>query len=127
MTLNFFTATKAHQAWKQRLRDCVIGACDHLDPSTIARDDRCDLGKWLHAIDADNLTLTADTRGLFTRLIEQHAEFHRAAATVARQAQADQRSEALQQLQGGDYARVSNQVIGTLGELYLRRHEFGMD
>ena len=28
---------------------------------------------------------------------------------------------------GGDYARVSNQVIGTLGELYLKRREFGMD
>jgi hypothetical protein len=41
---------------------------------------------------------------------------------------ANQRQEALQQLQGGgEYARISNQVIGTLGELYLKRREFGMD
>ena len=46
---------------------------------------------------------------------------------MARQAQSDRQKEALQQLQGGDYARISNQVIGTLGELYLKRGEFGME
>lgn len=127
MTLNFFTATRAHKAWKERLHACVNGSCTTLDPDAIAHDDRCDLGKWLHAIDASRPTLSPDTRKLFSRLIEQHADFHRAAAQVARLAQADQRREALQQLQGGDYARISNQVIGALGELYLRRGEFGME
>lgn len=127
MTLNFFTATKAHKAWKQRLHDCVSSACATLDPDAIALDNRCDLGKWLYSVQASRPALGADTRKLFTRLLEQHAEFHRAAAHVARQAQSDRQKEALQQLQGGDYARISNQVIGTLGELYLKRGEFGME
>lgn len=62
-----------------------------------------------------------------SRLLEEHAQFHLAAAQVARMALEGQRQEALTQLQGGDYARISNRVIATLGELYLKRREFGMD
>lgn len=127
MTLNFFTATKAHKAWKQRLYDCVSGSCTTLDPAAIALDNRCDLGKWLYSVQDSRPKLGADTHKLFTRLLQDHAAFHRAAADVARQAQSNQQKEALQQLQGGVYARISNQVIGTLGELYLKRGEFGME
>ncbi len=125
--LNFFSATNAHKAWKKRLYDCVCGACSTLDPDAIALDNRCDLGKWLHGIREKRPALSADTQHLFTRLFDEHAAFHRAAAGVARQALANQQKEALQQLQGGEYARISNRVIGTLGELYLKRREFGMD
>ncbi|CDW93492.1 MULTISPECIES: CZB domain-containing protein [unclassified Thiomonas] len=128
MELNFFSATNAHKAWKKRLHDCVSGACSTLDPDTIALDNRCDLGKWLYRIRESRPALSTDTQRLFTRLFEEHAAFHRVAADVARQALANQRQEALQQLQGGgEYARISNQVIGTLGDLYLKRREFGMD
>lgn len=128
MELNFFSATNAHKAWKKRLHDCVSGSCNTLDPALIALDNRCDLGKWLYAIRDQRPALSADTQRLFTRLLEEHAAFHRVAAGVVEQAMADQQKEALQQLQaGGEYARISNQVIGTLGELYLKRREFGMD
>lgn len=128
MELNFFTATNAHKAWKKRLHDCIGGACSTLDPDAIALDNRCDLGKWLHHIRESHPSLSTDTQRLFTQLLEEHAAFHRAAADVARLALAGQQKEALQQLQGGgDFARISNQVIGTLGELYIKRREFGMD
>lgn len=127
MSLNFFTATKAHQDWKKRLLTCVCGECNEtLDPSLIALDDRCALGQWLHAVASANPMLSAETRRIFTRLLEDHAAFHRAAAEVAQQALAEQKEDALRHLQGGDYARISNRVIGTLGELYLKRREFGM-
>ena len=128
MELNFFSATNAHKAWKKRLHDCVSGACATLDPDAIEVDNRCDLGKWLYGIRESRPALSTDTQRLFTRLFEEHAAFHRVAADVVRQALANQQKEALQQLQGGgDYARISNQVIGTLGELYLKRREFGME
>ncbi|MGE0073376.1 MAG: CZB domain-containing protein [Thiomonas sp.] len=127
MELNFFSATNAHKAWKKRLYDCVCGACSTLDPQLIALDNRCDLGKWLYAIRSRQPALSADTQKLFTRLLDEHATFHRAAAEVARLAQSGQRDDALRQIQGGEYTRISNQVIATLGELYLKRREFGMD
>ena len=128
MELNFFSATNAHKAWKKRLHDCVSGSCNTLDPAVIAQDNRCDLGKWLYGIRDSNPPLSTDTRRLFTRLLDEHAAFHQVAASVVQQAMAEQQKEALQQLQGGgDYTRISNQVIATLGELYLKRREFGMD
>lgn len=128
MNLNFFSATNAHKAWKKRLHDCISGSCNTLDPAVIALDNRCDLGKWLYGIRDSHPALSADTRRLFTRLLEEHAAFHQVAASVAQQAMDNHQKEAMQQMQaGGDYARVSNQVIGTLGELYLKRREFGMD
>lgn len=127
MELNFFSATNAHKAWKKRLHDCVSGSCSTLDPSVVALDNRCDLGKWLYSIRESRPALSTDTQKLFTRLFEEHAAFHRVAAGVVQQALDDHQKEALQQLQGsGDYTRISNQVIGTLGELYLKRKEFGM-
>jgi hypothetical protein len=49
MTLNFFTATKAHQDWKKRLLQCVCDNCnDNLDPERIAKDNLCALGMWLY-------------------------------------------------------------------------------
>ncbi|WP_079417594.1 CZB domain-containing protein [Thiomonas intermedia] len=128
MDLNFFSATNAHKAWKKRLHDCVSGSGNTLDPAVIALDNRCDLGKWLYGIRDSRPALSTDTSQLFTRLFDEHAAFHRVAAGVVQQAMTHQQKEALQQLQaGGDYARISNQVIGTLGELYLKRREFGMD
>lgn len=127
MKLNFFNATQAHQRWKKRLMDCVCGQCDDaLDPALIAQDERCDLGQWLLAVRASQPLLTTDTGKLFTRLIEAHAAFHWEAAQTASLALAGERAQALQGLQGGAYARASNEVIGTLGELYLKRQEFGM-
>lgn len=128
MTLNFFTATKAHQDWKKRLLQCVCDNCNEsLDPERIAKDNLCALGMWLYERKAQNLVLSADTHALFTRLLEDHAQFHLAAAQVAKMALEGQSKDALAQLQGGDYARISNRVIATLGELYLKRREFGMD
>lgn len=128
MRLNFFTATKAHQAWKQRLYACVCGESpEPLNPEVIAVDNRCDLGKWLYQVRDSQPRLRADTASLFTRLLDDHAAFHVTAATVVRKAQSDQQDDALRQLQGGDYAKISNRVIGALGELYLKRREFGME
>jgi hypothetical protein len=128
MSLNFFTATKAHQDWKKRLLQCVCEGCrDNLDPERIAKDNLCALGMWLYACKAQNPALSEDAAALFERLMQDHAQFHLAAAEVARMSLAGQREEALAQLQGGEYARISNRVIGTLGELYLKRREFGME
>lgn len=126
--LNFFTATKAHQAWKKRLYDCICGAShEPLNPDVIQLDNRCDLGKWLHAVRARDPKLSVQTAQLFARLLADHARFHLAAAEVARKAQSGQIEEALRMMQGGEYSQVSQRVIAELGELYLKRREFGMD
>jgi hypothetical protein len=127
MALNFFTATHAHQDWKRRLLRCVSEDCnEHLDPALIALDNRCPLGVWLHSIPGSDPARSADTNKLLSRLLSEHAQFHQAASSVAQMTLAGRRDEALTQLRGGEYSRVSNRVIGTLGELYLKRREFGL-
>lgn len=127
MELNFFTATQAHQKWKTRLFQCI---CEDertgLDPYTIAMDNRCDLGKWLHAVNGRRPNLSPGTRSMFSRLMQEHAEFHRVAASTVELSLQGRKDEALKNIQGGPYSRISNKVIGTLGELYLKRKEFGM-
>jgi hypothetical protein len=126
--LNFFSATNAHKAWKKRLYDCICSSCASLDPAVVALDNRCDLGRWLYSIRDSQPQLSPQTQRIFTRLLEEHSAFHRAAAKVVQQALDGQTQDALRQLQGsGDYNRISNQVIATLGELYLKRSEFGME
>ena len=128
MTLNFFTATKAHQDWKNRLMQCVCGESkDNHDPERIAKDNLCALGQWLYQVKAQNPMLSTTTQALFTRLLDEHAQFHQTAAQVARLALQGNTQDALPLMRGGDYARISNRVIGTLGELYLKRREFGME
>ena len=45
--MDFNEAIKAHSDWKMKLRS-AIQAQTTLDAATIARDDCCVLGKWLH-------------------------------------------------------------------------------
>ena len=72
-------AVAAHAAWKQRLHKAIRAQA--LDPgtdlATVARDDACPFGKWLHggaAAESDQERV-ADVR-------RRHADFHRETAAV---------------------------------------------
>ncbi|SFM40120.1 methyl-accepting chemotaxis protein [Rugamonas rubra] len=66
----------AHRQWKVKLRDAIEQG-GRVDVKTLARDDCCALGKWIHA---DGQRLRG--RASFTALVEQHARFHRVAGQV---------------------------------------------
>ncbi len=75
---DFDKAIEAHRAWKVKLRSAIANR-ERLDADTICRDDRCPLGQWLHGPGGARW----GTRPAFTSLLDEHAEFHRAAGEVA--------------------------------------------
>ncbi|MHB1668083.1 CZB domain-containing protein [Thiomonas sp.] len=114
--LNFYSALQSHQQWKARLGEYAHGDSDgQLDVGTICRDDRCAPGIWLHR--AARMPLAQF--GLFKRLLEEQAEFHRQAGEVVRLIQSGAGESACTEPAKGQYARISHKVISTLSELYL--------
>jgi methyl-accepting chemotaxis protein len=106
-------AIRAHSDWKTKLRG-AISAKSTLDVDTIARDDCCILGKWLHG----------ESRPMFGPLVshvacvKKHAAFHKEAAKIASNINAKRYAEAEKMLEtGGPYSSASNEVIFAIGAL----------
>ena len=74
--MNFEDAIKAHTFWKVTLRWMINGQRP-IDPQTIAVDQACELGRWIHGEGQKYRHLP-----LFATLLGEHAEFHRVAAEV---------------------------------------------
>ena len=106
-------AIKAHGEWKMKLRG-AIQSQSTLDVATIARDDCCALGKWLHG----------ESRARFGALtshkecIKHHAVFHKQAAQVATAINNGQYPEAEKMLGSGTpYIAASQAVVMAIGTL----------
>lgn len=113
--LDFKKAIDAHLQWKERLRSVIDGnSSEQLDVATVACDDRCMLGQWIHGSGG----ASHGHLGQFSQLREHHAEFHVCAAGVLAEAQAGRVQDAQRQLVGS-YARASEQVKHDLIRLYL--------
>ena len=77
--INMYDAMLAHAAWKKRLNDYLGGhSKESLEPSNIRVDHACLLGKWIHSDGRDQF----GDQPAFIKLVEEHAKFHRHAATV---------------------------------------------
>ncbi|MCB1998593.1 MAG: CZB domain-containing protein [Rhodoferax sp.] len=76
--MDLSNASQAHAEWKVKFR-MAIQQKSKMDASSIAMDNCCPLGQWLHG----------EAKGLYNRLpayrecLGKHAEFHRAAGQVA--------------------------------------------
>jgi Chemoreceptor zinc-binding domain len=84
--MNFDDAVKAHVMWKSRLQAYVAKPDKSLDPQKVAKDDQCDLGKWLRSQGAKFATHPA-----FAQLVAEHAKFHQAAGDIIRRANAGEK------------------------------------
>lgn len=111
-------AIKAHSDWKMKLRT-AISAHATLDADTIAKDNCCALGKWLHG----------ESKGKFGSLAahqectRQHAQFHKEASKVAMAINQHKFTEAEQMLTSGTpYAVASNAVVIAIGALKREAH-----
>jgi hypothetical protein len=105
--MNFRTqinkAIGAHSLWKDRLRTAVESGKSNLTAEQVAKDDECDLGKWLAGASIpEALKKTGD----FDACRELHAEFHKAAAHVLRLATSGNKAAALMAL--GSESRFAN-------------------
>ncbi len=108
--MEFDDAIRAHELWKMKLACYVIHPDESLDPATIAHDDLCDLGRWIHERRATFGHVPA-----FAVLADCHAKFHAAAAEVV--ARADAGEDVTADIAIGassEYARISAEVTHIL-------------
>ncbi len=100
-------AVEAHRAWKVKLRTAIANR-ERLDAATICRDDCCPLGQWLHGPGGARW----GSRPAFVRLVQEHAEFHRAAGEVAETINRGAYAEAERLLGAGTrFADASNRTV----------------
>jgi aerotaxis receptor len=100
-------AVAAHLQWKTKLRN-AIDRGEKLDVDTVCRDDRCPLGQWIHG---EGRTRWGHVPEL-TKLLQEHAAFHRTVGDVARQINAGQKEAATRALAGGTaFARATQATV----------------
>jgi len=104
--MNLNLALDRHAQWKTNLRAAIF-AQSTVDEATLAKDDCCDLGKWLYGEGKEKLShLTG-----FTEAVSKHAEFHREVGKVARVINDKKFAEAEAMLgTGTSYATASNAI-----------------
>jgi methyl-accepting chemotaxis protein len=89
-------AVSAHEQWVFKFRD-AIATSSTMDAATIAKDNCCELGKWLYG---EGRTMHGNlTR--FSDVVAKHAEFHKHAGQVAEAINAKKHKEAQDMI---DYA-----------------------
>ena len=110
--MNLDNAIDAHAQWKIRLRT-AIQTKQPLDAAKIARDDQCELGKWLHG----EAKAKYGSAPIFAELLSRHAAFHLAAAEVAKAIEAGQYAEAERLLGASNFTVASRQVTMAIMEL----------
>jgi Chemoreceptor zinc-binding domain len=108
--MNFDQAISAHVQWKSKLATYIAKPDHSLNAETIAKDDQCELGKWIHG-EGQKFARLAD----FQKLVADPARFHAAAADVVRKADSGQKaSEEIALGAKSPYAAASNAVVSSL-------------
>lgn len=103
-----------HQQWSARLRRCGLGDLgERLDAETACHPNRCALGQWL----SRHRPLAAVHAHDLDRLLQEHADFHTKAAVVVALIQAGAAESALQSVQHGDFAQISQRLLRHLTAL----------
>lgn len=104
--MNLDNAIAAHAAWKTKFRAAINGK-EAMDASTIAKDNCCELGKWLHG---EGLGLYG-SKPEFSALIQNHKVFHAEAGKVAGLINGKKYKEAEQAIGGATpFAAASNET-----------------
>ncbi len=102
-----------HVRWKTLLCDHVNGIPHaQLDFGEVFRDDRCELGEWLHGAGEEYF----HEDGAFYTLRADHAEFHSIAANVVRKVSENDLAAARAMLYN-EFAHVTHKVVQALVEL----------
>lgn len=104
--MNLDEAFKAHGEWKMKFR-LAMASHEQMDAATIAKDNCCNLGKWLHG----EGKLKYVKLNSFKDCVDKHAAFHQEACKVAEAINSKQytKAEALMDV-GSKYAKASSAV-----------------
>ena len=108
--MEFDQAIAAHAAWKSKLAKYLKNPDHSLEPSKVAADDQCELGKWI-AGEGRKFTKLPE----FATVKSDHARFHKAAASVVQRADAGQNVSEEVVLGGkSEFAMASASVVRSI-------------
>jgi Chemoreceptor zinc-binding domain len=111
--MNFEEARKKHAEWRVKFRSAITAKAT-LDAEAIAKDNCCDLGKWLHG----EAKLKYAKYSSYTECVTKHAQFHVEASKVARVINAKQYDDAQALLGvGSGFSRASGAIGSALDAL----------
>lgn len=104
-----------HAEWKTKFRRAIT---DHstMDADTIAKDNCCELGTWLHG----DAKAKFSSKPAYSECISKHAAFHTEAAKVARAINNKRYDEAEKMLDGGTSYTASSSAVG-LAIMHLKK------
>ena len=102
--MNLDTAVQTHALWKTKLRT-AISRHEQMDLVTLSRDDRCELGIWMHGEGKAHFGQHAS----HSDCIRKHLDFHTEVTKVAKAVNAQQFMVAENMLNAGTpYAKASS-------------------
>ncbi len=98
------SAIGSHGLWKSRLADAVATGRSDFDPDEVRPDNRCEFGQWLHH-DLDSAHKVDD---YFKDALSMHANFHRLASEILREATTGNQSKAAKMItRDSEYGKLS--------------------
>jgi hypothetical protein len=114
--MNIDEAIGAHTRWKLKLSAYLLHPDHSLDPATVAQDQRCDLGQWIHGEGRKYASLPE-----IKTLEADHARFHKAASNVVSKADSGQ-NVSLEIALGAhsEFASASTAIVTSL--MAMKRH-----
>jgi hypothetical protein len=114
-TMTSKDAINAHVNWKLRIHALLSGKLpDKLDPAAIARDNTCDLGKWIHG-DAKALL----PGPAYADLKAAHADFHREASRIVSEVYAG-RPIGMEAIESDSpFGKLTTRIVGILSKLNI--------
>jgi methyl-accepting chemotaxis protein len=105
--MDFDGAVAAHSAWKAKLGKYLRNPDKSLNAASIAMDDQCALGQWLHG---EGRKYSSDPE--FSELKKEHANFHLAASNLVKRADLGENvSEDATLGANSPYAKLSSHVV----------------
>ena len=119
--MDFEQAILAHRHWKDKLSDYLKKPDGSLSAMEVAKDDKCELGKWIHGDGAKHAKSPE-----FQHLRSEHARFHKAAADVVHKADSGANVSGETALGGhSEFAAASTAVVKAIMSLRskLEKHD----
>ncbi|WP_017460459.1 CZB domain-containing protein [Dyella ginsengisoli] len=101
------SAIERHSSWKVKLRSAITNQ-ETVDASSAAKDNCCELGKWLHGEGKASFGALPSFGGC----VSQHASFHREVGKIAAMINAGQFSQAEALLGFGTPYQAASSAVG---------------
>jgi methyl-accepting chemotaxis protein len=116
--MNFDDAIRAHTEWKVKLSSYLEKRDGSLKAAEVTLDNKCALGQWIYGDGVKHSALPE-----YSKLKNEHARFHKAAAEVIRHADSGKETKSETALGGkSEFSSASTAVVQALMAMKTKAH-----